>query len=48
MVYGYHEYKIVWNNPFVGEYLLCEREVGNPYDIHAVASSELRRLLTVT
>ena len=48
MVCGYHKYKLVWDNPFVGEDLLCECEVGNPNNMHAVAGSELRRLLTVT
>ena len=37
MIRGYHEYKLIWNNPVVGEDLLCEREVGNPHDKHAVA-----------
>ena len=39
MVRGYHEYKLVWDDrgddPFVGEDLLCECEVGNPQDMHA-------------
>ena len=46
MVHGYHEYNLVWDNPFIGEDLLCKREVGNPR--HARCSSELRRLLMVT
>ena len=37
MIRGYHEYKFVWDNPFVEEDLLCEREVGNPHNMHAVA-----------
>ena len=37
MIRGYHEYKLIWNDPVVGECLLCEREVGNPHDTHAVA-----------
>ena len=37
MIRGYHEYKLIWNNPVVGEGLLCQCEVGNPYDTHAVA-----------
>ena len=37
MIRGYHEYKLIWNNPVVGEDLpLCEREIGNPDDPHAV------------
>ena len=34
MIRGYHEYKL---NPVVGEDLLCERKVGNPHDMQAVA-----------
>ena len=37
MIRGYHEYKLIWNNPVVGEDLLCECKVGNPHDTHAVA-----------
>ena len=37
MIRGYHKYKLIRNNPFVGEDLLCECEVGNPHDTHAVA-----------
>ena len=48
MVCGLHEYKLVWDDPFVGEDLLFEREVGNPHGMHAVAGSKLRRLLMVT
>ena len=47
MACGYHEYKFVWDNPFVEEDLLCEREVGYPHNMHAVAGSKLRGLLTV-
>ena len=36
MIRGYHEYKFVWDNPFVGEDLLCEWEVGNSHNTHAV------------
>jgi len=37
MIRGYHEYKVVWwDNPVVGEDLLCEREVGNSHDMHVV------------
>ena len=28
-VKGYHVHKKLWN-PFIGEFLLCEREPGNP------------------
>ena len=38
MIRGYHEYKLIWNNPVAGEdLLLCEREIGNPHDTHTVA-----------
>ena len=29
MISGYHKYIVVWNNPVVGEDLLCEHEVRN-------------------
>ena len=48
MVCGRHKYNVAWGDPFVGEDLLCECEVGNPRNMHAVAGSELRGLLTVT
>ena len=41
MVRGYHECKLVWDNPVVGENLLCEREVGNHHDTHAVAVKKI-------
>ena len=37
MIHGYHKYKSIWDNPSVSESLICEREVGNCYDTHAVA-----------
>ena len=36
------KYKLIWNNPVVGEDLLCECEVGNPHDTHAVAVKPLK------
>ena len=30
LIRGYHEYIVVWNNPVIGEDLLCKREVRNP------------------
>ena len=36
MIRGYYKYKLIWDNPVVGECLLCEREVGNPHGTHAV------------
>jgi len=35
MIRGYHEYKVVWYNPLVGEDLLHQSEVENPHDTHA-------------
>ena len=29
MIRGYHEYKSIWENPSIGETLICEREIGN-------------------
>ena len=37
MIRGYHEYKSIWENPSIGETLICEREIGNCHDTHAVA-----------
>ena len=37
MIHDYHKHIVVWDNPVVGEDLLCESEVGNPHDIHTVA-----------
>ena len=37
MIRGYHEYKNIWESPTADDDLLCEREVGNPHDTHAVA-----------
>ena len=34
---GYHKYQSIWPNPTVDDELICEREVGNPHDTHAVA-----------
>ena len=37
MIHGYHKYKIIWENPSIGGSLICEQEIGNCYDSHAVA-----------
>ena len=37
MIHGYYNCKLAWDNTFVGEDLLCEHEVENPHDTHAVA-----------
>ena len=34
---GYHEYLSIWPNPTVVDKFICEREIGNPHDTHAVA-----------
>ena len=48
MVRGYHEYKSLWTNPFDGEVLLWEREIGNPCDPQAVAvKKEIDHVLQV-
>jgi len=38
MIRGYHEYKVVWYNPLVGEDLSSEHEIGNPHDTRCVVS----------
>ena len=37
MIRGYHDYKSIWENPNIGESLICEQEICNCYDTHAVA-----------
>lgn len=37
MIRGYHEYIHIWESPSTGESLVCEREIGNSHDTHAVA-----------
>ena len=37
MVRGYHKYQAIWSDLYVGEELICEREVGNSHDPQAVA-----------
>ena len=37
MIRGYHEYMRIWENPSPTDHLLCQREIGNPKDTHAVA-----------
>ena len=34
---GYHEYMAIWENPVIGETLICHREAGNVHGTHAVA-----------
>ena len=41
MVRGYHKYKEIWSDPFVGEELPCELEVGNPHDPLVVAIKKI-------
>ena len=48
IVWGYHEYKSLWTNPFNEEELICKREIGNPCDPQAVAmKKELSHVLQV-
>ena len=48
MVRGYHEYKSIWTNPFDGEELICEGEVGNHSDPQAVAmKKEISHVLQI-
>jgi len=42
MICGYHDYKVVWYNPLVGEDLLSKYEVGNLHGTHAVWSHVAR------
>ena len=37
MICGCHKYKSIWDNSSISASLICEREVGNCYDTHAVA-----------
>ena len=37
MIRGYHEYKSIWENPSSDNELICEREIGNAHDTHAVS-----------
>jgi len=46
MIRGYHEYKVIWYNPLVGEDLLSEHEVGNLHNTHAVWSHVAKLLFS--
>ena len=37
VIQGHHEYKRVWENPSEDDELICEGEIGNAHDTHAVA-----------
>jgi len=37
MIRDYHEYMAIWENPNPSNCLVCEREIGNAHDTHAVA-----------
>ena len=37
MIHGYHQYKGIWESPSEDDALVCEREIGNTHDTHAVA-----------
>ena len=36
-IQGHHVYKVIWENPIIGEELKCQREIGNSHDPLAVA-----------
>jgi len=40
IICGYHKYKVVWDNPVVGEDL-CECEVRNLHDTHTIAVNKV-------
>ena len=40
MIRGYHEYIRIWENPSVGDSLICEREPGNAHYMHAVSNKK--------
>ena len=42
MVRGYHEYQAIWSDPYVGEELIYEREVG----IHRLWHSKKKLMVT--
>ena len=37
IIIGYYEYKSIWESPTADNNLLCECEVGNVHDTHAIA-----------
>ena len=37
MVWGYHDYQSIWDDPLADGDLLCEREMGNSHDLQAMA-----------
>ena len=37
MIRGYRQYKGIWESPSENDALVCEREIGNAHDTHAVA-----------
>ena len=37
MIRGYNEYMHIWESPSSTDHLLCQREIGNPHNTHAVA-----------
>ena len=48
MVWGYHEFKSLWTNPFDGEKLICECEIGNPCDPQTAAmKKEVSHMLQI-
>ena len=41
MVWGYHEYRSIWENSSEDDKLICENEVGILCNTHAVATKSL-------
>ena len=37
LIRGYHEYMAIWENPNPSNHLVCETEIDNAHDTHAVA-----------
>ena len=37
MIRGYHEYMRICESPSPIDHLLCQQEIGNPHDAHAIA-----------
>ena len=41
MIRGYHEYRMIWNNPIAGEELPYYRDLGNSHDPYVVTVKKL-------
>ena len=40
MIHRYHEYMRIWKNLSPTNHLLCQQQIGNPHNTHAVAVKE--------